>query len=377
MARPRVLMLGWEFPPLINGGLGVACEGLALALAGKTELNLILPKSGATASAPPIHSAFSLSEVPLDLNAYLDARNSPSPSQTLYEGDLRQKILSFASEALKMAQTSSFDLIHAHDWMTGLAALEIRKQSGKPLLFHVHSLSHDRVGPDESGWIHQLEQRIIQEADLTIAVSNYTRQICLNHYHANPAKTSVVHNGISPVEAYRSTKPFSESLVVFLGRMTSQKGPIRFLQIAREVLRHNPKVRFVIAGTGDLLHRSMAESVRLGLAEHCHFTGFLNRQEVHQLFSMADVYCMPSTSEPFGLSALEAAQFGVPTVISNRSGVAEILNSAKTADASDTKKMAHEILAQIEAGVTKPPVDLRSWDQAADEILQHYKKLTE
>jgi glycosyltransferase involved in cell wall biosynthesis len=372
MAKIRVLMLGWEFPPLINGGLGVACEGLADALARKSELNLILPGAGHAAPKSPfriistehgIHSS--------GLQPYWDA----DPAEDLYRGDLEQKVMRYARQALEISQKVPFDIIHANDWMTAIAGLEIRKQSGKPLVFHVHSLSYDRAGPEEKGWIHHLEKRVIHEADLVVAVSHYTRGICVGHYDADPVQTTVIHNGISPVEAYRSPKPFADQLVVFLGRMTRQKGPMHFLKIAREVLSRNPNVRFAMAGTGDQLHALMAGSVRLGIADRCHFTGFLGRKQIHDLLSMADVYCMPSLSEPFGLSALEAAQFGVPCVISNQSGVAEILPGAQTANAFDTGQMALAILTQLEAGIAGQPLEIRSWEKAVTDVLTQYEIL--
>ena len=372
MPKIHALMLGWEFPPLISGGLGVACEGLAKALAGKVELGLILPASENPAPDEPIqiipiNYAFHES----DLDPYPDAR----PTDGLYQGDLEQKVMSYAWRALKTSRDIFFDVIHAHDWMTAVAGLEIRKQSGQPLIFHVHSLTYDRGGPDEKGWIHEIEKRAIQEADLVIAVSDYTKKICVEHYNASPSKTVVVHNGISPVKAYRTPKVFPDQLVVFLGRITRQKNPIHFLEIAREVLTHNPQVRFAMAGTGDQLHTLMAASVRLGISDRCHFTGFLDRKGVQHLLSMADVYCMPSVSEPFGLSALEAAQFGVPSVISAQSGASEILPDAEIADANNTEQMALGILKQLKAGNVQQAHPLRSWDEAANEILNLYQKL--
>ena len=361
-------MLGWEFPPLISGGLGVASEGLATALAKKVQLSLILPGMEASPPEGPIRI---ISTSHAAHGPYLDA----NPTDTLYQGDLEQKVMNYAFEAREKSQQIPFDIIHAHDWMTAIAGLRIRKQSGKPLVFHVHSLTYDRAGPDEKGWIHDVEKQILQEADLVIAVSHYTREICINHYKADPAKIVAIHNGIAPIETYRTAKPFPDKLVLFLGRMTRQKGPIHFLKIARAVLAQNTNVRFAMAGTGDRLHALMAGSVRLGIADRCHFTGFLGREEVHRLLSMADVYCMPSVSEPFGLSALEAAQFGVPTVISKQSGVAELLPESEIADALDTKAMAQSILKQLDTEPAYHPLPIRNWDDAASDVLIQYETL--
>lgn len=372
MAKIRILMLGWEFPPQISGGLGVACEGLAKALSEDTELSLFLPGCGNSFPNDSIRiiptGDFAHSPA---LQPYLDA----NPAKNLYLGDLENRVTDYARDTLEASMKVPFDIIHSHDWMTALAGLKIKRNSGKPLVFHVHSLSYDRAGPDESGRIHEIEKQVIQEADLVIAVSQYTRKICIDHYAANPAKTVVVHNGISPVHAYRTAKPFRDQLVVFLGRMTRQKGPMHFLKIAHKVLDHNPKVRFAMAGTGDQLHTLMAGSVRLGIADRCHFTGFLDRVKIHNLLSMADVYCMPSVSEPFGLSSLEASQFGVPSVISKQSGVAEILPNAITADAFDTEGMALAVLKQLEIGSAAQAHPIRSWEDAASDILDEYEIL--
>jgi len=365
-------MLGWEFPPFINGGLGVACEGLANALATRSKLSLFLPKirnstKNKKVQIIPInhltHSA--------DFEPYLDA----NPSEGLYDGDLDERVKMYSREAIKASRETHFDVIHAHDWLTAIAALKIRKQSGKPLIFHVHSLSYDRAGPDEQGRIYNLEKQALQKADRVIAVSHYTKKICIDYYNADPEKISVVHNGISPIAAYRRPKPFLDHLVVFLGRMTRQKGPSHFLEIALKVLSQNSNVRFVLAGTGDQLQALMAKSIRLGIADRCHFTGFLGREKIHNLLSMADVYCMPSVSEPFGLSALEAAQFGVPTVISKQSGAAEILTKAETIDAFDTEQMARGILKQLEVGILGKPLPIRDWEDVASDVVALYGAL--
>ena len=372
MARIRILMLGWEFPPFINGGLGVACEGLANALATRSKLVLFLPKirnftKKKKVQIIPInhltHSA--------DFEPYLDA----NPSEGLYGRDLDERVEVYSREAIKASRETHFDVIHAHDWLTAIAALKIRKQSGKPLIFHVHSLSYDRAGPDEQGRIYNLEKQALQKADRVIAVSHYTKKICINYYNADPEKISVVHNGISPIAAYRRPKPFLDHLVVFLGRMTQQKGPSHFLEIALKVLSQNSNIRFVLAGTGDQLQALMAKSIRLGIADRCHFTGFLGREKIHNLLSMADVYCMPSVSEPFGLSALEAAQFGVPTVISKQSGAAEILTEAETIDAFDTEQMARGILKQLEMGILGKPLPIRDWEDVASDVVALYGAL--
>jgi len=376
-------MLGWEFPPLINGGLGVACHGLAHALAEKIPLTLLLPLN----QSPPGFASLSLPEnpsthpfsptlpVPTDLTPYLDA--APSKQTTLYGPDLAAQVLDFTRRAADAAARHSFDLIHAHDWMTALAGLEIRARTGKPLIFHVHSLTYDRAGLQDRGWIYEIEKSVLREADLVVAVSRYTRKIAIENYAADPLKTVVVHNGTPLLRAYRSPKPFPEKLVLFLGRLTSQKGPDHFLEIARLVLAENDQVRFAVAGTGEQLRSLMSTARRFGIERALHFTGFLNRKKVRHLLSMADAYCMPSNSEPFGLSALEAAQFGLPVVLSQESGVAEVLPQARAAPATDPAALAQHLLDALAQDRPKIPQQFRSWQDAATELLKHYRTLAD
>ena len=361
MAKPRILMLGWEFPPLVSGGLGVACEGLVEALRRTTELTLMIPHEPKIPAPSPI--------VGLPLSPYQDR-----PSD-LYGPNLPDAIEQFSAHAAARADALDFDLIHAHDWLTAQAGLAIKARTGKPLVLHLHSLNHDRVGPKNGGWIDDLERTAIQRADLVVAVSQYTRNICLNHYRADPKKTVVVHNGLRPALPYRSPRPFPERLVIFVGRLTSQKNPAHFMEIARRVLDRNPRVRFAVAGAGPQLRSLMAQALRLGIPDKIHFTGFLDRKQVHHLYSMADVCCLPSTSEPFGLVALEATQFGVPVVISEKSGVSEILPDTKTASPGDLETFSTHIVDLLSQDGPKLSFPIRSWDQAATELMSHYQKL--
>lgn len=358
MPPPHVLMLGWEFPPLVSGGLGVACEGLVEALRKKTKLTLVVPNGPGDSSLPH-----------LPVSPYQDHPDD------LYGSNLPAAVESFTHLAASRADNVDFEVIHAHDWMTAQAGLEIRARTGKPLIFHAHSLSYDRAGPDDRGWVHDLERKVIQQADIVVAVSDYTREICLTHYGADPNQTVVVYNGVCPVQVFRSKRPFPEKLVVFLGRLVSQKNPRHFLEIARRVLLRNPEVRFAMAGAGHQLRSLMSEAVRFGISEKVHFTGFLNRRDVHHLLSMADVYCMPSASEPFGLAALEAAQFGVPIVISDHSGVSELLPHVKMARPDDLETFTRHILTILDEDQPPRPMTNRSWDEVAAELMELYQTI--
>jgi glycogen synthase len=433
MKQLRVLKLGWEFPPLIHGGLGVACLGLARALAKHVELTVILPKSPqshdfqgfslrgldqltletleATEARYRYESIAQVRQVPVSLDPY-ETGGSVEPSATkvkrrsidestfsqttleqltsfqlgdLYGGNLPDKVIEYSKIAAKLAMLEEFDVIHAHDWMTFLAGVEVKKATGKPLVVHVHSLQYDRVGKDIHDWVYQLEKYGMEQADCVIPVSHYTGKIIAENYGIAAQKIHPIHNGAEPVEAFETKKKFPEKLVLFLGRLTSQKGPDFFLEIASRVIQQYPNVRFVMAGTGEKLRPLIESGAFRGMGAHFHFTGFLDQAKVHELLSMTDVYCMPSVSEPFGLSALEAAQFGIPAVISKQSGVAEVLQGALKADYWDVELMAKHIsdlLSNDELRtevVEQAKLDMTAatWEMAALKVMKLYRELCE
>ena len=431
MAQPKVLMLGWEFPPIINGGLGVASMGIARALSSKSALTLILPKADpkltlqntelvglnqldlkkyreeelyrdyfesieevmqVPVSMDPYHSELQYRNTVLAhrrqaKNHYLvpegEDENPFEADDDLYGHRVVEKVRLYAKYACQIAEEREFDVIHAHDWMTFPAALEIKLRTGTPIVLHVHSLDYDRGGADLKNWIFHLEKELLQEADQVVAVSHYTAGIMETHYGVDPEKITVVYNGVTPRETYSKPKGFPEKLVLFLGRVTGQKGPENFLEVAQRVYRRFPEVRFVMAGTGDRLKRMIEAGAYTEVGHRFHFTGFLDQQGVGDLLAMSDVYCMPSVSEPFGLSALEAAQFGVPMVISRQSGVSEVLPGALVADHWDTDDMAQQVLdlltnepmARLLAEQNTDALHKLSWDAAADKLLALYSSL--
>lgn len=429
MKKMNVLMIGWEFPPLINGGLGVACLGLAEAMSKYVNLSIILPRTDPefivnnveligvnNINVDDLNMGDYISEYETfaevdtiettilpyvtdenvlkdkiagkEVKEYITSKTSKAQIDAFKEGnlygdDVINKVIEYSRIAVKIAAKKDFDVIHAHDWMTFLAGVEIKKQFNKPLVLHVHALQYDRGGPDARGWIYDLEKYAMEHADIVIPVSHYTGGICVNHYGIDPAKVKPVHNGALPVKTYHAEKSFPEAMILFLGRITEQKGPEFFLDIASEVIKHNKKVRFVMAGTGDKLKRLIETGAYKHVGDKFHFTGFLNKEKVNKLLSMTDVYCMPSVSEPFGLSALEAAQFGIPAVISKQSGVAEVLNGALKADYWDTKLMAKHIIDLISDEKLKEEVvnagyeDLKnlSWDHSAEKINTIFHEL--
>lgn len=437
-------MLGWEFPPVINGGLGVACLGIAKSLSEYVDLTIILPKTDPefivenvgliglnnidlrallqnektfkeTEKSMTAYDSFSETKyININFDPYYNLSSETSSdvqtkhtstSETitekekiikeeliieeflnafhhgeLYGKDVIQKVILYSKYVLKIVHEQEFDIIYAHDWMTFLAGIEVKFKTGKPLALHVHALDYDRGGPDSRGWIYDLEKYAMQHADVIIPVSQYTGDIIAGHYGIDRAKIFPVHNGVDVVETFREDKAFPEKLVLFLGRVTGQKGPEFFLEVASKVFSKYKKVRFVVAGTGDRLKRLIETGAYRQIGHRFHFTGFLDKKKVHTLLAMADVYCMPSVSEPFGLSALEAAQFGIPMVISKQSGAAEVLNGALKADYWDVDLMSEHITSLLESKrlvnkvVKQGFEDLESlsWDHSAKKILEAF-----
>ncbi len=286
---------------------------------------------------------------------------------------------------LVIAETKDmdFDVIHCHDWMTIPAGIELKKRTGKPLIVQIHSLEYDRSGPESNGLIFQIEKWGMEEADYVVPVSNYTGRIAFSRYGVNPKKLFTIRNGMEDIHAYKKEKPFKEPLVVFVGRMTQQKAPLQFIEIAQRVLKKKPNTRFVMAGTGNLLPETVESGAHYKTGDKIHFTGQLNRQQLFDLMAMADVYCMPSMSEPFGLTALEAVQFKVPCVISAQSGMYELLKGALFADHWNTGAFAEHIIALLSnqklrtkcVSQASKDIEESTWEHAADRALALYDKI--
>lgn len=416
-------MLGWEYPPIVNGGLGVACKGIAENLSQEIDLKVVLPQASTkldvnsfvgmspellgrlkeeahTKSYKTVNSIefIDVSLFPYEtlieervsekrikvsyLEDLLDEFNAEEINEIsnsdLYGENLALRVVAYAKLIKNYLRLNHFDLVYAHDWMTFFAALEVKKHLDIPYVAHVHSLCYDRSGVQDKGWIYQVEQKAMSEAKTVIAVSNYTKGVIKDEYHIDPEKIKVVHNGITHMKMKREEKPFPEKLVLFLGRVTSQKGPELFLEIADRVRQRYRNVRFVMAGDGDQLKKVIETGAYRSIGDRFHFTGFLDRERINLLLEMADVFCMPSVSEPFGLSAIEAAQYGIPAVISKQSGVLEVLDHALSANHWESKRFAEHIIDILEneelAAVLS--VQLRkdikevSWENTASNVLE-------
>jgi glycosyltransferase involved in cell wall biosynthesis len=375
----RILMLGWEFPPHISGGLGTACEGLSRGLAaGGVDVLFVIPRLvgderaphlmlvGAETGVPePEIRAVPSALLPYETAAQFEARvaaaapprrkatrkKSATPPQLTgrYGAQLMDEVARYAESVAEIAETERVDIVHGHDWMTYPAAIRAAHQSRVPLVVHVHSLEHDRAGPRANPAIVEIEQRGFDAADAIVCVSRYTANEVARRYRVDETKLRVVHNaGPENVEhPPRGPRRIREPVVLFLGRVTYQKGPEAFLEAAARVVRVEPDVKFVVAGSGDLLPLLIERTARLKLARHVHFTGFLRGDDVDKAYAAADVYVLPSVSEPFGITPLEAAARDVPVIVSRQSGVVEVLKGALVVDSWDVEDLANKILALI------------------------------
>lgn len=340
-------MLGWEYPPHIQGGLGTACRGLAAALAGAgADVTFVLPWLHGDEPDEGVRLVGAGIEDALPAYGPVSPAETPPPSAR-YARDMVRASKSFAAAALRTSRGSRPDVVHAHDWMTYAAGAASAKAAGAPLVVHVHSCEHDRCGPRANPDIVALEQAGFDAADRIVCVSRYTADVVERNYRVDEAKLRVVHNAGPDGRRgarRRGRRRIPEPVVLFLGRVTYQKGPDVFLDAAARVARERDDVRFVVAGTGDLWYRTIERAAELGIGRRVHFTGFLEAAGVARAFREADVYVMPSISEPFGIAPLEAAAHGVPVLVSERSGVAEVLPSAITFDPSDPQALADALL---------------------------------
>ncbi len=391
----RIFMLGWEFPPYISGGLGTACYGLTRAMNQLgMKITFVLPKMVEDkytthvkllypGSQKTIYSSifgelknvkFHTINSPLQPYTTSDiykkqieetlrkkheihSANITSASQFVssidYSCDMYTEVHRYAAIAAELAEFENydFDIVHAHDWMTYPAGITVSSISGKPLVIHVHSTEFDRSGEHVNQMIYDIERQGMERANKIIAVSHFTRNIIISRYGIPGDKVEVVYNGVERNGNWSSLMETGiskdEKIVLFLGRITMQKGPEYFLHAAKKVLEVMSNVKFVMAGSGDLMHRSIELAAELGIGQKVLFTGFLRGEDVRKIYKMADLYVMPSVSEPFGIAPLEALDNDVPVIISKQSGVSEVLMHALKVDFWDINEIANKIIAVL------------------------------
>ncbi len=421
----KVLMFGWEFPPHISGGLGTACYGLTKGLASYEDLELlfVVPKAHGDEDqnaasligandvvikrkrfnyqdfwkdmtyievgsvlipyASPDEYERLVSERKLEQSAITETDDFGRMNFTgKYGKDLLQEVTNYAYVAQTIAAENEFDVIHAHDWLTYAAGIAAKKISGKPLVIHVHATEFDRSGETVNQTVYDIEKMGMENADKIITVSNLTRNIVIERYGISPEKIVTVYNAVEPQEAEKKQfkKNVKEKVVTFLGRVTFQKGPEYFIEAAYQVLQKVDNVRFVMAGSGDLLRKMIRRAAALGITNRCHFTDFLRGEDVTRMFAISDVYVMPSVSEPFGISPLEAMRSNVPVVISKQSGVAEILQHAIKVDFWDIDAISdaiygllkYDALSDMFRTYGKTEVNNLKWENAAGHVRNVY-----
>ena len=378
-------MYGWEFPPHISGGLGTASYGLTKGMLSHRqdlEITFVVPKlygdeqPGAlrllsASHTPIVHYDLPDEELRRTLpneaalqwyrtaqaHLYADFRYRHTdplgclPFAGGYPPNLMEEINNYSLIAGVVARAETFDVIHSHDWLTYPAGIHTKTVSGKPLVVHVHATDFDRSRGNVNPQVYKIEKEGMDYADAIITVSELTRQTVINKYHQPPHKVHTVHNAVEPLApellALQDKRGVPDKVVTFLGRITMQKGPEYFVEVAAKVLRYTSNVRFVMAGSGDMMEQMIDLVARKQIADRFHFTGFMRGKEVYEVFKSSDVYMMPSISEPFGISPLEAMQCGVPCIISKQSGCAEILHYAIKTDYWDVDAMADAVYSLV------------------------------
>jgi glycosyltransferase involved in cell wall biosynthesis len=378
----KALMFGWEFPPHILGGLGTASYGLTkgMALQPDMQITFVIPKpyGDEDQSFLKIIGACNVPVVWKENNwDYVNQRigNVMHPDEYFwlrngikynfnriytndlgcidfsgrYPDNLIEEISNYEAVASVLAHQLDFDIIHSHDWLTYPAGVFAKQISGKPLVIHVHATDFDRSRGQVNPTVYAIEKRGMDAADHIMTVSELTRRTVIEKYNQDPAKVTTVHNAVEPLsDAETFTKtPRKDKVVTFLGRITMQKGPEYFVEAAHLVLQKTKGVRFVMAGSGDMMNAMIDLAAKRGISDRFHFTGFLKGRQVHEMLAESDVYIMPSVSEPFGISPLEAMQVGTPSIISKQSGCAEILTHAIKTDYWDIDAMADAIYSIV------------------------------
>ncbi|MCC8094100.1 MAG: glycosyltransferase [Tannerellaceae bacterium] len=416
----KALMFGWEFPPHILGGLGTASFGLTRGMAMQPDMDItfVIPKPWGdedqsflkiigACNTPIAWRDVHMDYVSSRLSKYMDPQIYYTYRDHIYADfnymhvndlgciefsgrypdNLLEEINNYSIVAGVIGRAEQYDIIHAHDWLTYPAGIHAKNISGKPLVIHVHATDYDRSRGNVNPNVYAIEKNGMDYADHIITVSNLTRQTVIEKYHQDPSKVTTVHNAAEPLSPdilfIPDKKGVKDKVITFLGRITMQKGPEYFVEAAAKVLAKSPNTRFVMAGSGDMMDQMIRLAAARNISDRFHFTGFMKGKQVYEVLKASDVYVMPSVSEPFGISPLEAMQCGVPSIISKQSGCAEILDYAVKVDYWDIEAMAdamysiitypamHEFL-KVEG---KNEVDNIKWEYAGQKVRNIYDQV--
>lgn len=416
----KALMFGWEFPPHILGGLGTASYGLTKGMAKQEDMEIlfVIPKPWGDEdqsflkiigcnNTPIVWRDVSPEKVKERLEKYMNPEEYFWMRDNIYADfnymntndlgclefsgkyptNILEEINNYSIVAGVIARTYEFDVIHAHDWLTYPAGLHAKSVTGKPLAIHVHATEFDRSRGKPNPTVYSIEKNGMDNCDHIICVSNLTRRTVIENYHQPPWKVSTVHNAVEPlspeIEAIENNSAVKEKVITFLGRITMQKGPEFYVDAATQVLKKADHIRFVMAGSGDMMDQMIRLVADRGIADKFHFTGFLRGKQVYEMLKASDVYVMPSVSEPFGISPLEAMQCNVPSIISYQSGCAEILDKVIKTDYWDVDAMAdamysictYPAMAEFLKEEGKKEVDSIVWEDAGKKVRAIYDSL--
>lgn len=412
----RVLMLGWEFPPFFAGGVGMVCYELTKAFSKRNDVNVtyIMPYGPKELNSTHVKllaadnlisdSRIRIKKINALISAYINSQEYMEKVKSLhsvesssrvgrdntfqlYGANLLEEVYRFAEKVKLLAMEEEFDIIHAHDWTTFPAAIALKELTGKPLVVHIHITEFNKSGGKGINQnVYDIEREGMQKADGVITVSNLIKNMCIAQYGINENKLYVIHN--ANVEMNEEIIRESDinkynKVVLFAGRITLQKGPDYFVETAKKVCQYRDDVKFIMAGSGDMLNRMIDRTAQLGIADKFIFHGFYSREDAEKFFAMADVFVMPSVSEPFGVVPLEAMMKNTPTIISKQSGVSEILNHTLKVDFWDTDEMANKILALLNYSSLHKELKNKgyyevkrlTWDVPAQKCISLYNKL--
>ena len=367
----KIAMIGWEYPPFKAGGLATHCYGLTRSLADiNVKIDFYMPKTKNNIDSNKKN--LKIKEIgETDIFPY------DRPDSKELNGGFFDRVHQY-NDLVVSNVNGSYDLIHCHDWLTMKAGIALKEKMNIPLVLTIHSTEFDRSGwLNPNQWFVDIEREGMEKSDRIIAVSNFTKKVIVDKYRINPEKIKVVHNAVYPI-----TEGNKQKIVLFLGRLTLQKGPEFFLKSAKKVLEYE-NCKFVVAGTGDMLSDLIKKAISMGIADKIIFTGLLTEDEVKYIYKIASVYVMPSVSEPFGITALEAISAGTPTVASKTAGFSEAFKNCLKADFWDTNEMANKIISILRYEALrktlsengKHEVNLFTWNNVANNTLNVYREV--
>ncbi len=410
-------MFGWEFPPIKSGGLGTACYGITKGLAQHGVMTtFVLPHAykqqecdfaqveglfdrykevydhtvkvvHVNSLIRPYQNVDSYSEEVTHYHTEVVKKKKNDGMKQIYSNNLFEEVERYAQMSKMIALDGEYDLIHCHDWMTYQAGIAAKKAIHKPLIIHVHATEFDRTGGHPNQHVYDIEHYGMHEADMIMAVSEFTKGMICEHYGIAPSKVCVIHNAVENADRvfdkgqveYRP----GDKVVLFLGRVTLQKGPDYFLKAAVKVKELEPNVKFIVAGSGDMEAKLIRGAAEMGLAKDMLFTGFLQGEDVDRAFQLADVYVMPSVSEPFGITPLESLINGTPVIISKQSGVSEVLSHCLKVDFWDIDRLVNQIVAVLRHKILademvqngQREVKKLTWERVGAKVKQVYNEM--